>query len=101
MRGESRVTEVGSGAQNFRVVLDQHAVVQHRHRARPEQFSLFIKSRRVENNIVSLPLARFALNQKLPSLIAISFATDNSGLRDAASSKRTSRLMKSRTRVGS
>ncbi len=49
-----------SRALDLKVILHQHAVVQHGDIRRFGQFALFVESRRAENNIISLPLAGFA-----------------------------------------
>src|SRR5215831_17677589 len=51
----------GPGAAfDFHVVLHQHSILQHRYRPSLLQFAVGIKSRRMENDIESLPLARLA-----------------------------------------
>jgi CheY-like chemotaxis protein len=47
-----------SGTRQGHVILHQHAVLQHRHRGRTQQLAGGIESWPVEDNVVSLPLAR-------------------------------------------
>ena len=56
MRFVGRALAVFGWSSRLHVVLNKHAIVQHRHARGTNQFSLFIETWRVKNDVVALPL---------------------------------------------